>query len=57
MDILAGKFKSVKNLASPFSATLRTMKSISRWLIEFFTVNKEERMKAGIYLGGEGREE
>jgi hypothetical protein len=42
--------------ASPqyhFSAGLPTMVGIIRRLIRFFTLTEEDRLKAGIYVGGE----
>jgi hypothetical protein len=35
---------------------LRTVKSLFGRLIGIFTLTEEERLKAGIYLGGEGRD-
>jgi hypothetical protein len=57
MDIQADKFKSDTNRLGPFSAVLQTGLGIVRWLIGFFTLTEEDRLKAGIYLGGEGRDE
>ena len=56
MDSLAGKYKSDIKRPGPFSGVMRTAQGITRWLIGFFTFTKEERLKAGIYLKGEGRE-
>jgi hypothetical protein len=57
MDIQADKFKSDTNRLGPFSAILHTGLGIIRWLIGFVTLTEEDRLKAGIYLGGEGRDE
>jgi len=38
---------------SHFSAGLPTMMGIIRRLIRFFTLTEEDRLKAGIYVGGE----
>jgi hypothetical protein len=38
---------------SHFSAELPTMMGIIRRLIRFFTLTEEDRLKSGIYVGGE----
>jgi len=35
---------------------LRTLLGIVRWLIGFFALTEEERVMAGIHVGGEGRD-
>ncbi len=58
MDILADKYESDgTRRPGPFLAGLQTVRGVVRWLIEFFTLTEEDRLKAGIYLGGEGRDE
>jgi hypothetical protein len=57
MDISTDKYESNSNRQSPFSAVLHTLRGILRWLIGFFTTTEEDRLKAGIYFGGEGRNE
>jgi hypothetical protein len=57
MDISADKNKSGVNRLGPLSAILHTGLGIIRWLIGFVTLTEEDRLKAGIYLGGEGRDE
>lgn len=57
MDISAKEDKSDINRLGHFSGALHTMLSIVRWLDRFFTLTKEERLKAGINLDGEGRGE
>ena len=44
------------NQQGPFSAILHTVLGIVRRLIEFFTLTEEDRLTAGIHLGGEGRD-
>jgi hypothetical protein len=56
MDISAGKYKSDGTRSGLFLAGLQTVRSIARWLIGFFTLTEADRLKAGIYLGGEGRD-
>jgi len=56
MDISVDKYKSNINRPWQFSAVLHTLLGIVRWLIGFYTLTKEDRWAAGIYLGGEGRE-
>jgi hypothetical protein len=46
---------NVNHQPAPFSAVLHTVLGIVRWLIEFFTLTEEDRLTAGIYVGGEGR--
>lgn len=57
MDISADKYKLVINQPGHILAVLHTMLGIVRGLLGFFTLTEEERLKAGIYLGGEGRDE
>ena len=38
------------------SSVWQTLRSFLSRLIGFFLLTKEERSKAGIYLGGEGRD-
>jgi len=56
MDISTDKYKSDINRSSPFSSVLYIMLGIVRWLIGFFTLTEEDRSKAGIYVGNEGRD-
>ena len=54
MVISADKYKSDGNRPGPFSAVLHTVLGIAGWLIGFFTLTEVDRLKAGIYVGGEG---
>jgi hypothetical protein len=56
MDISTDQYKSDGNRAGPFLAVLRTVGSLVRRLTGFFMLTEEDRLKAGIYLGGEGRD-
>jgi hypothetical protein len=56
MDISTDNYKSDGNQSNPFFAVLQTVQSLVRRLIGLFTLTEEERLKAGIYLGGEGRD-
>jgi hypothetical protein len=56
MDISADKYKSDGNQSNPFFTVMRTIHGFVRGLIGFFTLTEEERLKAGIYLGGGGRD-
>jgi hypothetical protein len=56
MGILADKYKSDVNRSGTFSTVLHTIPSMVRWLVGFFTLTEAERLQAGIYLGGEGRD-
>jgi hypothetical protein len=56
MDISSDKYKSYGNPSNPFFAILQAVQGLVRRLIGLFTLTEEERLKAGIYLGGEGRD-
>jgi hypothetical protein len=56
MEISGDKYQSDGNQAGSFLAVLRTVQGFARRLIGIFTLTEEERSKAGIYLGGEGRD-
>ena len=53
MDISADKYQSDGKRPGPFLAVLQAVQAFARWLIGFFTLSEEERLKAGIYFGGE----
>jgi hypothetical protein len=44
------------NRPDPLSAIFQTVRAIAKRLTGFFTLSEEERLRAGIYLGGEGRD-
>jgi len=52
---MMSKFIANENRANFFSAVWLTMLLIARQLAWFFTLTEEDRAKAGIYRGGEGR--
>ena len=56
MEFSGDKYQSDGKQSNPLFAVLRTVKSLFGRLIRIFTLSDEERLKAGIYLGGEGRE-
>ena len=56
MDISTDRSKSDGNQPGSFAAVWQTLKGFLGRLIGFFMLTKEERSKAGIYLGGEGRD-
>jgi hypothetical protein len=56
MEILTDKCKSDGNQSNPFFAVMRTVQGFVSRLIGIFTLTEEERLKAGIYLGGGGRD-
>jgi hypothetical protein len=56
MDISADKYKSDGNQSNPFFVVMRTIQAFTRRLIGYFTLTEEERLKAGIYRGGGGRD-
>ncbi len=55
MDILADKYKSDVKRPGPFLTILHTLLGIVRRPIRFFTLTEADRLKAGIYMRGEGR--
>jgi hypothetical protein len=57
MDVSTDKNKSNMNRSGPFSALLHTFPGVFERLVRFFTLTEEDRMKAGVNLRGEGRDE
>jgi hypothetical protein len=57
MDISNDKNKSNINRPGPFSALLQTVPVAFKRLIRFFTLTEEDRLKAGVNIRGEGRDE
>jgi hypothetical protein len=56
MDISADKYKSDGSRPGPFAAVLQTVMGFVRRLARLAILTDEERKKAGIYHGGEGRD-
>jgi hypothetical protein len=56
MDISVDKYKSDGNRSGSFLAVLRVVRGLVRRLNGIFILTEEDRSKAGIYLGGEGRD-
>jgi hypothetical protein len=56
MDILADQYESDIERPKPSPAVLHAVPGIVKWLIGFFTLTEEDRLKVGIYFGGEGRD-
>jgi hypothetical protein len=56
MEISGDKYKSDENRAGSFFSLSQIVRDLVRWLIGIFTLTEEDRSKAGIYLGGEGRD-
>jgi len=50
-EIESDQYISNVNQPNSFSALLHPTLSILRWLIRFFTLTDEDRLKAGIYVG------
>lgn len=50
MDIQSDKNIPNINRLGPFSAILLSLQGIVRWLTWLFTLTKEDRLAAGIYL-------
>jgi hypothetical protein len=57
MENLADKYKSDGNQPGFLSALLNSLLGIVRWPIMFFSLSDSDQSKAGIYLGGEGRDD
>ena len=56
MEILSDKYKSDVKREDPFLVAIHAVRGFVRRLAGFFTVTKEERLKAGIFFNGEGRD-
>jgi hypothetical protein len=56
MEISVDKYKSNGNQSGSFLAILRTVHGLFSRLTGIFTLTEEERLKAGIQWGGEGRD-
>jgi uncharacterized protein YyaL (SSP411 family) len=57
MDNLLDKSKSNGNRSGVLSAFVNILLGIVGWPITYFLLSDEEQSKAGIYLGGEGRDD
>ena len=58
MDTPSDKYKSYYGSRSgPFLAVLRSVEGFFRRLSGLFRLTDEEQLMAGIYLGGEGRDD
>jgi|WetSurMetagenome_2_1015567.scaffolds.fasta_scaffold536284_2 hypothetical protein len=58
MDTPSEKYKSHSgDRSEPFLAVLQTIQGFFTKLTGIFTVTKKELSDAGVYLGGEGRDE
>lgn len=57
MSISVDKYKSGTNRSGSFPAALCKVQNIARWLAGLLTLTEAERLQAGIYLGGGGRDE
>ncbi|MGV8025621.1 MAG: hypothetical protein AB2L18_03585 [Anaerolineaceae bacterium] len=56
MEILDEKSKSKIGFAELYSSEKHHESNFTGPLIGFFSLTKEERLRAGIYIGNEGRE-
>jgi hypothetical protein len=56
MNFSTKKYKPTINRLGHILAILPKALGIARRLIEFFKLTEEERLMAGIYRGGEGRD-
>jgi hypothetical protein len=56
MEISDDKYQSEGNRSGFFLTLLRTVQGFARRLTGIFTLTEEERLQAGIFRGGEGRE-
>ena len=57
MDASADNYKSDGNRTEPFVSALKTVRGFVKRLIGFFTLSEEDRLKAGLHVGGEGRDD
>ncbi len=56
MEIPADKYKSDENRPGPLSEMWQIVRNIARWLAGLVKLTDEDRIKAGISFGGEGRD-
>ena len=56
MEILAEKYKLVNNQPGTAFEAKHARQDIVERLIGFITLTEEDRLKAGIYVGNEGRD-
>ncbi len=56
MEILADKYKLDNNRPDTISGEAQIRQDIVERLIGFITLSEEDRLKAGIYVGNEGRD-
>jgi len=56
MEILASNYQFGNNHPDPLSGEAYTRRDIVGKLIGFITLTEEDRLKAGIYIGNEGRD-
>jgi hypothetical protein len=56
MDIPADKSKSDVDRPGALSPAFQTFKGFIKRMMRFFALTDEERIQAGIYTGGEGRD-
>ena len=57
MDTSAEKYASDDNRTEPFVNVLKTVRGFFRRMIGFFMLSEEDQLKAGIHVGGEGRDD
>jgi hypothetical protein len=56
MDISTDEYRSDGNRSYPFLTVLRSIASLLKRLTGLFVLSEEDQEKAGIFLGGEGRD-
>ena len=56
MEIQVDKYKSDANRVNTFPAMWQIIRNIARWLAGLVIITAEDRIKAGISFGGEGRD-
>lgn len=56
MDISADKYKSDGNGTNTLSVVWQAVLVMVRRLAGSFTLTEEDRLQAGIYVGGQGRD-
>jgi len=56
MDIRSDQYISDGDRLGVLSVVWQTVLGIARRLAGFFVLTEEDRLKAGIYVGGEGRD-
>ena len=56
MDVTSYEYKPETNRRGPLSVLYHTLQGMFIRLIAFFTLTEEDRLQAGVYVRGKGRD-